>query len=83
MIEKVEMYAAECDSCEEQFEMYDGFIALNDRDALKDEIQDSNWSITFEGKTYCEKCHVRQWNESEDELHAVCKDTGISIGQIS
>jgi hypothetical protein len=57
MIHPVEMYAAECDVCKNDFETYEGWSALTCQDRLEDSLNDSGWHI--DGiKCYCPDCHT-------------------------
>lgn len=75
-IEIVKMYGATCDGCRTQYEMYDGWIAMNDKSAVREDIENSDeWTITKDGKCYCADCHTLEWDETEENLLAFSKDT--------
>lgn len=78
MISKVDMWAAECDSCEEVFETYEGYTALTDKQAVKERIDESEWTIVKTGKVYCPNCHFTSYNEDTDENHAYSLPSGTA-----
>ena len=75
-IEKIEMYSAQCDSCKDDYELWDGCVALNEKSAIEDDIKDvGEWVILENGKTYCSDCHNSIWNDELDQKEAYSKDT--------
>ena len=74
MIEKVEMYSAICDNCKETLELCGGYAALNDRSSVQEELDDSDWSGLENDKVYCPDCHVKKWDDDEENLFAYTKD---------
>jgi hypothetical protein len=75
MIEKVEMYSAGCDSCNDTMELFNGVIALNDKSAIEEEVKESgDWVLLRNGKCYCPDCHFTEWGQEEDELLAFTKE---------
>ena len=82
-IEKIDMWCATCDNCKDNYELYDGCIALNEKNAIEDDIKDAGeWVILEDGKTYCPDCHQTQWDEEADENLAFTKDTEHSSTQL-
>lgn len=72
------MYTANCDGCNKIFELYDGFMALNEESAIIDSIvNDDSWSYLVNKQCYCPDCHDKEWNTNEDILYAVTKDKKI------
>ena len=63
----MKMWGAKCDSCGEQFEMMEGWIATTDKSVLKDDLSDSDWCMTEDEKTYCPDCHSSFWDDESDE----------------
>ena len=79
MINKITMYSASCDICNNTYELWDGCVALNEKSAIKEDIIDAGeWTITESGKTYCADCCTRVWDEEGEKQYAVTKDTESS-----
>jgi uncharacterized Zn finger protein (UPF0148 family) len=57
MIHKVEMFGATCDGCKTDWHQDDGITCWNEPDFVKDSLEDYEWHITEDGKTYCPNCH--------------------------
>jgi len=56
MITTVEMYAAECNTCKDDFEGYEGFSAYHDEDRLYESMVNGGWHVE-DKNCYCPKCH--------------------------
>ena len=66
MIHEVTMYAATCDNCGEDWEdSHYGWVAINERSAIEEDIKDADWHIADDDNCYCDKCH--SFND-EDKL---------------
>ena len=76
MIEKVEMYMAECDRCGTHWDNGDGICALFDKDAVIDQAQEAEWKRGGEIKgeapdtIFCPECYFMN-DQDEYELHPV------------
>ena len=68
------MWGATCDHCREQFEMMDGWTATSDKSFIKDELDDSDWCMTEDEKTYCPNCHFSGWDDDGNHLLAFRKN---------
>lgn len=76
MVTEIKMWEAKCDLCDTQFELYDGFMALNEKSAIVDSlVNDGNWNLLDNGKCYCSDCHKTLWDEEGENLLAFTKDT--------
>ena len=76
MIKEIKMWCALCDGCNVTFEIYDGFMALNDVNALVDEMREcDDWVMIEGGKTFCPNCHQSVFNESKDQNEVFTKDS--------
>jgi hypothetical protein len=76
MITETKMWTANCDSCNVNYELWDGCVALNEKTAISDDIKDAGeWVITKDGKTYCSDCHQTCWDDEKDENQVFSKDT--------
>lgn len=66
MIKQIKMYAAICDSCKTTLDL-GGFMALNDKEAVKEAIRDNeDCAILTNKRVYCPYCHVKKWDEDKD-----------------
>jgi hypothetical protein len=83
MISEILLWGAKCDSCNKQFELYDGFLALNEKSAIKDSlVNDDYWNLLEDGRCFCADCHMTAWDEIDDNLLAFTKDTENSGAQL-
>lgn len=57
MIYTEKFYLAKCDNCGQQAEFWDGVIALNDIQNVKDCLAYSDWYVTVGGHVYCPDCY--------------------------
>ncbi len=58
MITPVTYYTAVCDNCKETWSNdHHGWAAMNDEAGLKDILQNDDWCLAPNGKTYCPKCY--------------------------
>ena len=68
MIEEVVMFGAQCDNCKEDWEdVNHGWVALNDKGGLTENLVESGWHVETDGeeRCYCPECHSIG---DEDEL---------------
>lgn len=80
MISEIVMYQAKCDNCDAQFELYDGFMALNERSAIVDSlVNDESWSLLEDGRCFCPNCHTNKWDDEGEHLLAFTKDTDAQL----
>jgi predicted HNH restriction endonuclease len=83
MVKEIKMWEARCDSCDTQFELYDGFIALNDEAVISDAVEnDNNWVLLEDGRCFCPDCHRTEWDEVDDILLAFTQDGSQLLGKV-
>lgn len=83
MVSEVIMWQAKCDLCDSQFELYDGFMALNEKSAIIDSlVNDDNWNLLEDERCFCPNCHKTEWDENGENILAFTKDTENSGSQL-
>lgn len=72
-IVKIQMWSAKCNRCDSQLEMYDGWIASNDKSHVREEVENNeDWCYILEsGHVFCGNCHTKEWSEDETKLLAI------------
>jgi hypothetical protein len=76
MVSEILMWEAKCDLCNKQFELYDGFMALNEKSAIVDYlVNDDSWNLLEDGRCFCSDCHETHWDEDGENLLAFTKAT--------
>lgn len=64
MIYPIQMYTCKCDGCGDAWDNGDCVCAYADEEHVRYSIQESNWHITDDKKTYCPDCYTIDDNDN-------------------